>query len=630
MKNVVADELLPYRQNAIVNFLAHNGHISREQVRYAQRVYDKMPSPKSVLSIILDLGYITKPFIEEALRSQKLDVPLEALVLEADFVSQRDMLQAVTAHKSDNSKPIIDILLSTHAITSENYMKALSWVTGIKHVSVDLSQLDYEEIQRTSTPFLEKQCVLPSVDKKGRKFVICPDSKTAEESDFVKGLVARNYVPVIAPKAEIVSAFKYLAEHAKKDQDPALYDETTAVGVLNLAIENAVRSKASDIHFEPMKDRLRIRFRRDGVMMLFKDLSADLAASVAGRVKALAQMNVAEKRKHQDGRIAFENRSRGIAIELRISTYVSIYGEKIVMRLLDNKSTVLEMSEIGMSKNILNDFTQSALDAPGGVVLVTGPTGAGKTTTLYAAINHLKGLDTSIITAEDPVEYNIDGVTQCSIKKEIGLTYEETLRSIVRQDPDVIVIGEIRDSLSAATAIQAALTGHKIISTLHTNDAIGALARLSNFDIESFLISSCVISIVAQRLLRRVCPTCAAPYTPDRADLRKIGMSEKDVESATFMVGRGCDDCCYTGYMGRMGVFEVLILNEQLQAAVLDNQTAHRLREIAIETSPFITLFEDGLAKAARGIISLTDVIRYLPKLGQPRPLNQIRRILGE
>jgi type IV pilus assembly protein PilB len=313
-----------------------------------------------------------------------------------------------------------------------------------------------------------------------------------------------------------------------------------------------------------------------------------------------------------------------------VSFYITIHGEKIVLRLLNRKSERLDIKDIGMAPRMLDRFCSDALDLPTGVMIVTGPTGSGKTTTLYGCVNYLNDLQTSIVTVEDPVEYVIDGIAQCSINPKIGVTFDETLRHVVRQDPDVIVIGEIRDSFSAETAIQAALTGHKVLTTFHTEDSIGGLIRLLNMNIEAFLISSTVVCVLAQRLLRRVCPACADPYVPTSIELSRLGYTPNDLPGAEFRLGRGCRECRFTGYSGRVGVFELLVLNETVKDAILERKSSYDIRRISVETSGLVTLLEDGLVKAAKGLISLGDVLRQLPRLGMPRSLQEIRRLVGE
>jgi type IV pilus assembly protein PilB len=293
------------------------------------------------------------------------------------------------------------------------------------------------------------------------------------------------------------------------------------VQAVNELISQAAESAISDIHIEPGKKFLRIRFRKDGALVKHRDYPAEMIGPFTNRLKIMSGIDISEKRRHQDGRIVFDY--CGNPLDIRVSTYGMIYGESIVMRLLNNRDHLLDIREIGMAPPVVTRYIEDALDSPSGVILITGPTGSGKTTTLYASIQYLNRIETSIITAEDPVEYIIDGITQCSINPKINVTYEDTLKHIVRQDPDVIVIGEIRDLFSAETAIQAALTGHKVLTTFHTEDSIGGLLRLLNMNIEAFLISSTVISVVAQRLVRRLCPHCAKDHPLTPYQMRRLG-----------------------------------------------------------------------------------------------------------
>ncbi|MEZ5315764.1 MAG: GspE/PulE family protein, partial [Vicinamibacterales bacterium] len=400
-----------------------------------------------------------------------------------------------------------------------------------------------------------------------------------------------------------------------------------AVATVNRLLEEAMAARVSDIHLEPGRERLRVRFRQDGVMMPHADFPLDQAAGVVGRIKVMAGADIAERRRHQDGRIQYEG-TRG-TVDVRVSIYATVHGEKVVMRLLNHRDTLLGIREIGMAPRMLELLQRDALDVPSGVVIVTGPTGSGKTTTLYAAVNYLNDAKTSIITAEDPVEYMIDGISQCSINPKINLGYAETLKHIVRQDPDVIVIGEIRDLFSAEVAINAALTGHKVLTTFHTEDSIGGIVRLLNMNIEAFLISSTVVSVVAQRLVRRVCPACAEDHVLTPHELSRLGYSPVEAAGLTFKRGRGCPACRHVGYRGRVAVFEILVLNELVRDAVLSRRSAFEIRKVCIEASGMVTLIEDGIAKAAAGLTSFEEIMRQLPRLSPPRPVRDLHRLLG-
>ncbi|HRC72785.1 MAG TPA: GspE/PulE family protein, partial [Candidatus Competibacter sp.] len=366
----------------------------------------------------------------------------------------------------------------------------------------------------------------------------------------------------------------------------------------------------------------------DGVLAVYQTLDKKIAPTLINRIKIMAKADIAERRHHQDGHIDFEDPKTGRQIDIRVSVYVTIHGEKIVLRLL-RRAQLVPLDDIGMFSRTLTRFHDDVLDLPSGIVMITGPTGTGKTTTLYSCVNYLNSIDRCITTVEDPVEYVIEGIAQCSLNPKIDVTFETTLPYVMRQDPDVIVLGEIRDRYSAEAAIQAALTGHKVLTTFHTEDTIGGLLRLMNMDIETFLISSTVVSVLAQRLLRRVCPHCAEPYQPNSTELQRLGYKRQDLEGIAFKRGRGCAECRHTGYRGRVGVFELLVLNTQVKDAILQKCTSHEIRRISLESSGMVTLLEDGLARAARGETTLAEVFRFLPRLDKPRPLAEIKRLIG-
>ena len=403
-------------------------------------------------------------------------------------------------------------------------------------------------------------------------------------------------------------------------------DENSIIKLVDDILLAAIERDASDIHIEPMKEHMRVRFRQDGVLIHFQDFQIDILPALTNRIKVMCDVDITEKRRHQGGRFYFDY--PGGQVDLRVSFYVTVHGEKIVLRLLNRKGVLIDIEDVGLSQRMLQRFKEDALYMPSGVIITTGPTGSGKTTTVYSCINHINNPETSIITAEEPVEYIIDGIAQCSINPRINLTYKETLRHIVRQDPDVIVIGEIRDNFSAEIAVQAALTGHKVLTTFHTEDSIGGLVRLLNMNIEAFLISSTVVSVMAQRLLRKICPACATVYKPSQADLQRIGYAPGDIKGATFRKGHGCGQCQYTGYSGRIGIFELLILDEQVRNAIIDQKTSQQIRLISIESTGLVTLLEDGIVKAAAGLTTINELLRSLPRLHKPRPLPELRRLL--
>jgi general secretion pathway protein E len=380
--------------------------------------------------------------------------------------------------------------------------------------------------------------------------------------------------------------------------------EAPVVRLVNLLIEEAVARDASDVHIEPSEDTLRVRYRIDGLLYDQEAPPRGLQAALTSRIKIMAELNIAERRLPQDGRIRVTTQGR--RVDIRVSTVPTIHGESIVMRLLDRSSVFLPFESLGLAARAAERF-EALIHRPHGIVLVTGPTGSGKTTTLYAALDKINGADRKIITVEDPVEYQLRGVNQIPVRPKIGLGFASGLRHIVRQDPDVIMVGEIRDLETAEIAIQAALTGHLVLSTLHTNDAPGAVTRLQDMGCEPYLVCSVLGGVLAQRLVRRICPACRAPDHPDPADLLAIGVT--DATGAELYRGKGCEDCRGTGYRGRTGIYELFRLTEDARSLILDKAPTAAIRRHAVEHG-MVTLREDGWAKACAGVTTVGEILR--------------------
>ena len=380
--------------------------------------------------------------------------------------------------------------------------------------------------------------------------------------------------------------------------------EAPIIKLVNLLIARASESRASDIHIEPFEEELKVRYRIDGVLHTVETAPKKLEAAMVSRIKVMAKLNIAERRLPQDGRIRIKVADR--EIDLRVSTLPVIYGESVVMRILDRESIVIDLQQLGFAADTLARFSR-LIQKPNGIILVTGPTGSGKTTTLYGALDKINSPERKLITVEDPVEYQLKGINQIQVKPQIGLNFANTLRHIVRQDPDVIMIGEIRDLETAAIAVQSALTGHLVFSTLHTNDAPSAVTRLIDLGVERFLLSSTVRGILAQRLVRVICPYCK-----ERDD--SAGEGERSVQlelgaDAELYRGKGCEKCAFTGFRGRTGLFELLVVDEVIRRLILQNADASALRKAAREQG-MRTILEDGIAKVKRGITTLGEIYR--------------------
>jgi len=419
----------------------------------------------------------------------------------------------------------------------------------------------------------------------------------------VREMEALGGAPEDAQAAEATREIEVVAGDQARGQAPA-------VRLINVILTLAVQRDASDIHVEPYEKDLRIRFRIDGVLHPVMTPPLRMRDAIASRLKVMASLDIAERRVPQDGRIRIRFRDGGStkSIDLRVSALPTLFGEKIVLRLLDRAHLVLDMTRLGFEEASLRRFTEN-IHKPWGMVLVTGPTGSGKTSTLYSSIAGLNTADTNIVTAEDPVEFNLEGVNQVQIRDAIGLSFATVLRAVLRQDPNVILVGEIRDAETAQIAVKAALTGHLVLSTLHTNDAPSAVSRLLNMGIEPFLIAGSVNLICAQRLVRRVCRACAAPLAASRESLVEIGFSDAEARTVTPVKGRGCDACNRTGYKGRIGLYEVLEMTDPLRERILAGGAGHGLRSTAIEAG-MLTLRRSGLRKIAQGVTSIDEVMR--------------------
>jgi type IV pilus assembly protein PilB len=609
----------------IASLLVADGRLAAEQLRHARRVQAKIPG-RTLVSILTELRYVDEQAVRAALRSKRPPLPLGSVLVELGHLSAHDLRLALSLQRQRPGTPLGEILGENNFVSRQVVFGMLADLHGIVAADPETAELDEALLRRAPIRVCRTHGFVPIRRVDNAILVAFADPLKAACVDAARECFGSRLQVGVASRKAIDAAIDR-AERALAGAGAPAQAESPAVALVNQILHDAIARQASDIHLEPMRDRLRIRFREDGAMIAYRDVPLDQAVGLVGRIKVMAGADIAERRRHQDGRILFET-PRG-TVDIRVSIYVSIHGEKVVMRLLNNRGTLLTIRDIGLAPRMLEFLQADALEAPSGVVIITGPTGSGKTTTLYAAVNHLNDASTSIITAEDPVEYVIDGVSQCSINPKINLSYDETLKHIMRQDPDVIVIGEIRDQFSAEVAINAALTGHKVLTTFHTEDSIGGLVRLMNMNIEAFLISSTVISVIAQRLLRRVCRHCAEDHVLTPHELRRLGYVASEAAGLTFRRATGCPACRHSGYRGRMAVFELLVLNERVRDAVIARRTSFEIRRISTETSGLVTLLEDGIVKAAAGETSFEEIIRELPRLCPPRPLAELRRLLG-
>ena len=490
--------------------------------------------------------------------------------------------------------------------------------------------MDLDFTRKLSIQFLKKFKMVPVETSEGA-FIAVRDPSNFQVIDDVRGIMAsRDGGIVLAPESAIIAAINYAFDHSRDtaeefaqtmngestdsiiseiEETGDLLDDTSdapMIRLVNIILSQAVKDRASDIHIEPFQNTVKVRYRIDGVLYNILNLPRKVHSSLASRIKIMARLNIAEKRLPQDGRIDIKIAER--SVDIRVSSIPTAFGERVVLRLLDKTASILNLAELGMDGKRIKLFN-SLIKSPYGIILVTGPTGSGKTTTLYSALSSINNPDINIITIEDPIEYQIEGIGQIQVNPKIDLTFANGLRSIVRQDPDVILVGEIRDRETAEIAIQSSLTGHLVFSTLHTNDAAGSVTRLIEMGIEPFLVVSSVIAIVAQRLVRVLCPKCKEPYTPDDESLGNMGLERNILEKHVFFRKKGCTACMHTGYRGRSAIFEIMYMDDEIKRLILKTSDANQINELAVSRG-MTTLLQDGTRKALSGITTVEEVLR--------------------
>ncbi len=614
---------------AIASLLLNNGLITDKQLLHARRVRTKLAQPLSLLNTMLDLEFFSQSQLNEVLKNAKLSIRLGDLLVELGDISSQELEMAIRIQRevANNQKKLGEILVEHRMIREQRLIDVLANQLGYLHVEPEFNSIDKALLDIAYLPVCEQYGFMPVRRSDNVVVVACTDPNNRDIRLRAQGLLNSNVELAICSQFSLQTALHKFRSSSGPRAIKSNNEDSLAMKLVDETLQAAIGMKASDIHFEPHSTKMRIRFRTDSMLWQFKEISNELAVSLIARLKILSKANIAERRRHQDGKLEYTDPNSGQIIDVRCSFYISVHGEKACLRLLNRRTELLNIDSVGMSPAVLERFKYEALEAPSGVVMITGPTGSGKTTTLYSCVDYLNNDDTSIITAEEPVEYVIDGVTQCSLNPKIDMTFAETLRHMVRQDPDVIVLGEIRDHESAEAAIQSALTGHKVLTTFHTEDTIGGLLRLMNMNIETFLISSTVVSVLAQRLLKKVCPYCSTVHRPTPLEMQRTGLRSEDLRMANFLVGKGCETCKFTGYFGRISVFELLVLDEKVKEAILNRKASYDIRRISIECSGLITLLEDGLEKASRGLTTIAEVLRMLPRNEKPRSLAEIKRV---
>jgi type IV pilus assembly protein PilB len=566
------------RGRTLGRILIKMGVLTREKVHECLKIQKQRPTPVHIGQILLELGLVDENQLQIALAAQRgmEYVKLSDIDIPAEVIEKVPAQTAKTYHivpiEYDKAKNELYIVLDN----ADNFRATddLSTLMGFK---VTAKITDSEALENALTKYYEKQ-----------------------QEENINELIGE------------IQADSFLAEFEGRnasidlDELKELSESNPVKKLLNLVLLQAIRDKASDIHFEPFENEYKMRYRIDGVLYEMVPPPKHIAAALSSRIKVMASLDIAERRLPQDGRISLT--VQGKPVDLRVSVLPTMFGESVVLRVLDRSQLSLELEKLGLREYELKVFHQ-LIHKPNGIIIVTGPTGCGKTTTLYSALTELNDIETKVITTEDPIEYDLDGVIQVQMKPDIGLTFARCLRSILRQDPDVIMVGEIRDLETAEIAAQSSLTGHIVFTTLHTNDAPSSIARLLDLGVEPFLITATIEGIVAQRLVRKICEGCKTPFEPTEAQLLELGLAPADVKGKSFHYGRGCSKCNNTGYRGRTGLFEIMVFNDEIRELIMNQASTNLLRQ-AGQKAGMKLLRDNGLAAIYDGITTIEEVVK--------------------
>jgi len=559
------------------------------------------------------------------------------ILVDLGFMTDEQLEVALEEQEQHPGMRLGKVAQDMQLITDEQLVQALAEQMGMQTVSLEDKKLDPSVLEKVSETMAQLYRVVPlTFDEASNRLTIATcDPENLTIQDELRTFLGVDVDVVVATEREVNEAItryydsesesvEKLVQNLAEDEElksaisalenekfnitdaAALADSAPVRKLLNMVLLLAIKDHASDIHFEPFEDEFRIRIKAEGVLYEMVPPPRHLAFAITTRIKVMADLDIAERRMPQDGRI--ELMVGGHPVDLRVSVLPTIFGESVVMRVLDRSVVNLSLENVGMDEDMMSRF-RSAIDRPNGIVLVTGPTGSGKTTTLYSSLTELNDIKDKLITTEDPVEYDIDGIIQIPIDTDVGVTFASCLRAILRQDPDIILVGEIRDLETAEIAIQASLTGHLVFSTLHTNDAPATVTRLKDMGIQPFMICATVEAILAQRLVRRICTKCRDEARVSSHMLQDLGLKREDIKGQKFFKGAGCDACNNTGYKGRIALFELMLMNDTLRDMVIQNASTDDLREEARKNG-MVPLREFGIGVAADGITTLDEVIR--------------------
>ncbi|MEX2203441.1 MAG: ATPase, T2SS/T4P/T4SS family [Actinomycetota bacterium] len=550
---------------------------------------------------------------------------LGQILLEQGLLEQDQLDRALDEHRN-TPKSLGRVLIDLGYIRERDLVRALAEQVGLEFVDLTEYRIDPGIATLIPEAICRRYRALAIGERDGKLLVAMSDPANVYALDDIRTITGRDVQPVVATANDVEQAIakftgagdqvealaseavEALEREADLSDVEAAVEDAPIVKLVQAIMNQAVTDRASDVHIEPTEKDVRVRFRVDGVLHEVMHSPKSIQGGLISRLKVMADLNIAEKRVPQDGRVSIRVGAK--QLDLRLATLPTVFGEKIVIRILDKSNALLKLSDLGFQQHAYDRY-EEAFRKPYGAILVTGPTGSGKSTTLYATLNIVNSVDKHIVTIEDPVEYRLPGVNQIQVNPKAGLTFASALRSILRADPDIILIGEIRDRETAMIAVESALTGHLVLSSLHTNDAPSAISRLTEMEVETFLVASAVDVVVAQRLARLLCEKCREPHEPNPEELREAGFVDARHAEGQFFRAVGCTACSNTGYRGRFGLYEVMPMTEEIERLTVERASSNAIREVAIEQG-MRTLREDGLEKAAAGLTSIEEIARVV------------------
>ncbi|RKY24770.1 MAG: type II secretion system protein GspE [Planctomycetota bacterium] len=558
--------------------------------------------------VLIKMGALTREKVHECLKIQKQrqgNVQIGQIFLELGLIDENQLRIALAAQRGMEYVNLNEITIPADVLEKVPAQMAKTY---------HIVPIQYNQQQNELVVVLDNPDNFRATDDLNTLMGFRVTAKMADP-EALENALTKYYEAEEENISDLIGEIqgdRFLAEFDGRNQSidldelKELSESNPVKKLLNLVLLQAIRDKASDIHFEPFENEYKMRYRIDGVLYEMIPPPKHIAAALSSRIKVMANLDIAERRLPQDGRISLT--VQGNPVDLRVSVLPTMFGESVVLRVLDRTQVHLDLEKLGLRQNDLA-LVRQLIHKPNGIVVVTGPTGSGKTTTLYSALNELNNVETKLITTEDPVEYDIDGIIQVQMKPDIGLTFARCLRSILRQDPDIILVGEIRDLETAEIAAQASLTGHLVFTTLHTNDAPSSIARLLDLGVEPFLVTATLEGIIAQRLVRKICENCKTPFEPTEAQLMELLLKPEDVKGKQFYYGRGCSNCNGTGYKGRTAIFEIMVFNDEMRDLVMNRASTNVLRTAA-QKNGMRLLRDNGLAMLYDGITTIEEVVK--------------------